>query len=607
MSDFMIHFLFCNVLASGLIVLFLVVKRILRNALTSRTQYNMWFPMLGLLMIPFLPFSAVKLPKIFSWFNPLTKSTVSTSSKLLVQTSGTNTTYPADWMNDFTMSVTENTPSSAGFILCGIWITGIFIMILLIAKSNAHLHALKKSALPLQNQKVHKLYHDCLNEMHITKTIPIYSTAFIKSPIIVGLWKPCIYLPTHLISDFNASDMRYMLLHELQHFKYKDTFSNYFINFIGVLYWFNPIVWYALREMRNDREVACDTSVLSMLKADSYDDYGNTLIDFAEKISLTPFPFTAGLSGNMKQMKRRITNIATYKKPSVWKKLHSISTFAIITALTVSLVPTLSMHAADKNRYSWNSSSENVSYSDFSSYFDGYEGSFVLYDLENDSWNIYDLKHATLRVAPDSTYKIYDALFGLDSNIITPKDSFLAWDGKTYPFDAWNADQTLQSAINASVNWYFQKIDERLGISAINKYLDQIDYGNQDTTGDLSSYWMESSLKISPIEQVELLTKLYTNNLNFSAKNIKTVKDAILISSSGNKKFYGKTGTGRINGKDINGWFIGFVETAGHTCFFATNIEADDDATGSKAAEITMSILSDFQIWESDIGSPVCS
>ena len=212
-----------------------------------------------------------------------------------------------------------------------------------------------------------------------------------------------------------------------------------------------------------------------------------------------------------------------------------------------------------------------------------------------------------MRVAPDSTYKIYDALFGLDSNIITPKDSFLAWDGKTYPFDAWNADQTLQSAINASVNWYFQKIDERLGISAINKYLDQIDYGNQDTTGDLSSYWMESSLKISPIEQVELLTKLYTNNLNFSAKNIKTVKDAILISSSGNKKFYGKTGTGRINGKDINGWFIGFVETAGHTCFFATNIEADDDATGSKAAEITMSILSDFQIWESDIGSPVCS
>ncbi len=50
-----------------------------------------------------------------------------------------------------------------------------------------------------------------------------------------------------------------------------------------------PFVWFALREMRNDREVACDTSVLKMLEEDDYEDYGNTLINFIEKVSFLLF------------------------------------------------------------------------------------------------------------------------------------------------------------------------------------------------------------------------------------------------------------------------------------------------------------------------------
>lgn len=109
---------------------------------------------------------------------------------------------------------------------------------------------------------------------------------------------------------------------------------------------------------------------------------------------------------------------------------------------------------------------------------------------------------------------------------------------------------------------------------------------------------MEASLKISPIEQVELLIKLQNNSLGFAAENMKAVKDAIHISSSDLGNFYGKTGTGRVNGQDINGWFIGFVENTYNTYFFATNIHAANHANGSTAAEITLSILSDMNIWK---------
>ena len=598
MANFMIRFFLCNVFISGIIGILLLVKRIFKNSLSSRMQYNLWFLLLGLLAVPFIPFRFIGLPQIFSWLGSLRSSPSSGAGTNITGTAEAVTTGNTNWMNNFTLSVNSETPSIAGYILLGIWIVGILAMIILVIKSSLRLRSLEKSALPLQNQEVRRLYHRCLEEMGIHRDIPVYSTAFLKSPIIVGLLKPCIYLPIHLISDYDESDMRYMLLHELQHYKHKDAVASYLMNLAGVIYWFNPLVWYALKEMRNDREVACDTSVLKMLEEDAYEDYGNTLINFAEKVSLTPFPFAAGLGGNMKQMKRRIINIASYEKPTFMKRIKGMTTFMLTAVLLLGFAPFISTYASDGSHYQWDSSSENVSYVDLSTYFGEYEGSFVLYDLENDAWSIHDMEHATLRVAPNSTYKIYDALFGLEEEIITPENSFIAWNGETYPFEAWNADQTLQSAMNSSVNWYFESVDEQLGAANISNYIEEIGYGNENISGDFSTYWMESSLKISPIEQVELLTRLQNNSLGFAPENINAVKDAICLSSSDAGTFYGKTGTGRVDGQDVTGWFIGYIETVDNTYFFATNIGADSDATGGNATEITMSILSDMNIWK---------
>ena len=598
MADFMIRFLICNVFISGIIGILLIAKRIFKNNLSSRMQYNLWFLLLGLLAVPFIPFRFIGFPQILSWLSCLRSPSASGTRTTMGETVGINPTGNADWLNDFTLSVNSETPSLTGYILLGIWLVGILAMIILVIKSTLRLRNLQKSALPLQNREVHNLYNCCLEEIGIHRDIPVYSTAFLKSPIIVGLLKPCIYLPIHLISDYNESDMRYMLLHELQHYKHKDAIAGYLMNLAGVVYWFNPFVWYALKEMRNDREVACDTSVLKMLEEDAYEDYGNTLINFAEKVSFTPFPFAAGLSGNMKQMKRRIINIASYEKPTLMKNLKGMTAFLLTAVILLGFAPFISTYAAEVSHYQWDSSSENVSYIDLSTYFGEYDGSFVLYDLENDAWSIHNKDHATLRVAPNSTYKIYDALFGLEEGIITPENSFIAWNGENYPFEAWNADQTLQSAMNSSVNWYFQTIDKQLGASDVYSYIQEIGYGNENMSGDFSTYWMESSLEISPIEQVELLTKLQDNIYDFAPKNINAVKDAICLSASDAGTFYGKTGTGRVDGQDVNGWFIGYIETTDNTYFFATNIGADSDATGSNATEITMAILSDMNIWK---------
>lgn len=597
MADFGIRFFLCNIFICIIIGFLIIAKRAFKNYLTSRMQFNLWFLLLGILAVPFVPFRPAPFTQVLAllgaWKNAISanRGTI-TESVLNPNTSGT-----ANQMYDFALSVSRETPSIIGLLLCGIWLVGILAMVLLVIKSVSRLNTIKKSALPLQNKTVRILYNNCLREMKIKRNIPIYSTAFLKSPIIVGLFNPRIYLPIHLISDFNTTDMRYMLLHELQHYRHKDALASYLMNFFGILYWCNPCVWYALKEMRNEREVACDTSVLKLLNESDYEDYGNTLINFAEKVSLTPFPFAAGISGNMKQMQQRIANISSYKKPSVFRKLKGLTAFATIGVILFGLAPMLSTYAAEQSRYQWNMPSDKISTIDLSAYFSGYEGSFVLYDLKSDTWNIYNLDQATLRTAPNSTYKIYDALFGLEEGVIEPDDSFMAWDGTDYPFEAWNKNQDLLSAMQSSVNWYFEEIDKQIGSSA-QGYIRKIGYGNKNINASLSSYWMQGALKISPVEQVELLTALHNNSFGFTPENVNAVKNSICLFSSESKDFYGKTGTGRIDGQDVNGWFVGYIETADNTYFFATNIQAAENATGSKASEITLSILSDMGIWK---------
>ena len=603
MADFGIRFFLCNIFICIITGFLITAKRVLKNYLTSRMQFNLWFLLLGLLAVPFIPVRPISFTQVPAWLGAWKNAASSDKGVIAEGILNPNTSVIANQINDFALSVSRKTPSMIGLILCGIWLSGILVMVLLVIKSVSRLNAMKKSALPLQNKTVRILYHNCLKKLKIKRNIPVYSTAFLKSPVIIGLFRPRIYLPIHLISDYNAADLRYMLLHELQHYRHKDALSGFFMNFFGVLYWCNPCVWYALKEMRSEREIACDTSVLKLLDESNYKDYGNTLINFAEKVSLTPFPFAVGISGSMKQMQQRIINISTYQKPSVFRKLKGFTAFAAIGIILFGLAPMLSTYAARQSRYQWNIPSDKVSRIDLSACFNGYEGSFVLYDWKGGTWKIYDMEHATLRTSPNSTYKIYAALFGLEEGVIAPDDSFMAWDGTDYPFEAWNRNQDLLSAMQSSVNWYFEAIDRQIGSSAIQDYIHKIGYGNETVNANLASYWMQGELEISPIEQVELLTALHNNHFGFAPENVNAVKESICIfspesSSSEGKNFYGKTGTGRVDGQNVNAWFVGYVETSDNTYFFATNIQAPENATGSKAAEISLSVLSDMGIWK---------
>nr|WP_257348268.1 BlaR1 family beta-lactam sensor/signal transducer [Pseudalkalibacillus decolorationis] len=590
-SMFFTHFVVSFIVSSITVAIIMLIRKVFQNQLSAKWQYNLWFLLLIALTLPFIPNHLLNFGNYFSW--DIHQSNESSHS---AASTGDHALKDQNWMQDFTVSVNRFDLTFLNEILAGIWIIGMFVMTVLTIHAWLKLKRIKGTISSIKNKEILVLFEQCKQRLNISRHLIIGESPLINSPMTFGLFKTYVVLPRHFEEWLSMDDIKYILLHELNHYKYKDIATNYLIVFYQILYWFNPFVWVAFREMRLDREIACDIAVLNSLNKHCYAEYGDTIINFVDRSSRTRyFTLVNQLNGSKEQIKRRIESIASFTTESKLLKLKSIVIFMLLGVFVASQVPVISAMAYEDNRHDFEG--ERTVYEDLSKYFSGYEGSFVLYDLQADQYHIYNENKSTLRVSPNSTYKIYSALFALESNVITSESSTLKWNGEQYPYDSWNRDQNLSTAISYSVNWYFQELDKRVHKDTIQAYLKQIDYGNHDLSGGISEYWMESSLKISPIEQVQTLKAFYTNEFGFKDKNVQSVKEMIKLEEKDDAMLSGKTGTGSVNGKNINGWFIGYVESKKDTYFFATNIQNENNTNGSKAADITKSILRDKGIY----------
>lgn len=128
------------------------------------------------------------------------------------------------------------------------------------------------------------------------------------------------------------------------------------------------------------------------------------------------------------------------------------------------------------------------------------------------------------RVSPASTFKVPHALFALDAGVVDGSRSEIPWDGVSRPFEVWNRNHSLPSAMRYSVVWYFQRLAEQIGPSREKAYLRKIGYGNADTSSGLTTFWLGGSLRITPEEQLAFLDRLFTDDLPFSKTHMDAVR-----------------------------------------------------------------------------------
>jgi len=229
----------------------------------------------------------------------------------------------------------------------------------------------------------------------------------------------------------------------------------------------------------------------------------------------------------------------------------------------------------------------------FQKVFEGKEGCFILYDLQESTTVIkYNPQVCAQRLSPCSTFKIPIALMAFDQGILKDENSAIKWDGVDRRYRLWSQDQTPVTWLRYSTIWVSQWLTPQIGMDKIKKYLDEFHYGNQDMSGGIDKAWLGSTLKISPEEQIEFLARFWQGKLGLSAQAVELTKKCLPY----RKLDSGSVMRGKTRSTPKVGWFIGHLKNGAKQYVFVTNFtetapSQESKSGGERAKAMTETIL----------------
>jgi beta-lactamase class D len=349
--------------------------------------------------------------------------------------------------------------------------------------------------------------------------------------------------------------------HELTHWRRHDLQWASAGIVLQTLLWFNPFMRLLRNQLSWAQELGCDRDVLQGRPQAQRKAYAAALIT---QLKLQQTPIATALAFGHVTPDTLADRIALIRTPAKalrgpWTRIATLAALAAVLATSLALQPSLA--------------SQSANLLSCTALVDAATGQSLRRDGQCGE-----------RATPASTFNIVVALMGYDSGILTDEHTpvikyqpnYQTWDHAD-----WRIDTDPSSWIKYSNLWYAQQVTTRLGEEKLQRYVRSFGYGNQDLSGDagkhngLTQSWVESSLAISPDEQVAFLRKIVNRQLPISAKAYDMTTRILHPQTLANGwTIYGKTGTGSpplINSDDDRqyGWYVGWATKGSRTIVFA--------------------------------------
>ena len=175
----------------------------------------------------------------------------------------------------------------------------------------------------------------------VTGEVRLLASPLVQSPMLVGFFRPTILLPSEHLPD---SDARYILAHELTHFRRRDLWKKFLMNMIQCIHWFNPVVYLLSRDFAYWLETSCDEEVVSSLDYAQRKEYGYLLINYAPATRHVGPRLYVSFTSCRYKLKRRISIMLNSDKKS-----RSLLGLVLAVALVVGCLATTALAASVDN------------------------------------------------------------------------------------------------------------------------------------------------------------------------------------------------------------------------------------------------------------------
>ena len=188
--------------------------------------------------------------------------------------------------------------------------------------------------------RVMRLFDECKCELGIRGRLKIASAAGIVSPAL--FFPRTILMPVDALRSMSDVQIRFALRHELTHYRRRDHVMSFALVLLQAVYWFNPFVWLAFRQIRLDMEVACDNSVVGAMDGADKMAYASTVLSMFSGQKRFAAMLGMAMVNTKTTAEKRIRGIFARRRSSRKARMSAVLMAAVLllTCFTTACQPT---------------------------------------------------------------------------------------------------------------------------------------------------------------------------------------------------------------------------------------------------------------------------
>ena len=319
MSNLFLNLLSMSIAGSVVVGLMLLLRPVTAKIFSAKWQYGVGKMAIAFFLLPVFLFA-----KIPSMVQPVMESYPAEPSIIW-------NALPAFSSNGFVDAVEKYMTVELMQALLLIWIVGAMVF------AGWHFYCyrrfsrqLRADSFPVPNDVAAVLLSSCKAALGIHGDVTLMLNPKITSPMLVGLCRPMILLPT---SNMQETDLNLILSHELMHLKRKDLWVKMLALVVGTLYWFNPFSHVLRKDISIWGELSCDEALASKMSQEERKLYGEAILNTLDNHFSMNMAFCSALCENRKHIERRLTMLLNAQKMK--KHIAVIAAVAIVAIASI--------------------------------------------------------------------------------------------------------------------------------------------------------------------------------------------------------------------------------------------------------------------------------